>query len=63
MNWLGPSLIMGSCPLGFGYGLHALRRAPERVAAQVAFAWLLVEFLLWAFLIAVNIAAIMESIS
>jgi hypothetical protein len=51
LNWLGPSLILGGCPLAFGYGLHAFRMAPDRLWACVAMAVAGFELMSWSLML------------
>jgi hypothetical protein len=51
LAWLGPSLVLSTCPAVFGYGLHAFRRAGDRAWTWVALAVAVLEFGLWCLLL------------
>lgn len=47
MTWLGPSLFFSTTPAVFGYGLHGVLRASDRVWTWVALGVAGVELILW----------------
>ena len=59
MTWLGPSVIFTSVPLGFGYAVHALVNARDRVFAIGSLALAGAELLLLLILILVSVANMM----
>jgi len=50
LAWLGPSLMLTSPPLAFGFAIHAFRRAADRPAACLAMGVAGMELIGWLFL-------------